>query len=75
MIRGTCYTNSVRFTYTAKHLHELVYQGWVDLQSTSLKMDEDSTRPPEEIPAAHLHLIDTRSNNRSQRMSPEKEIK
>ncbi|KAF4448149.1 hypothetical protein F53441_8407 [Fusarium austroafricanum] len=30
-------------------------------------MDEDATRAPQELPAAYLHLVDTRSDNQSQR--------
>ncbi|CAG7562947.1 unnamed protein product [Fusarium equiseti] len=33
-------------------------------------MDQDITRPPQEIPAAYLHLVDTRSNNQSQKLYP-----
>ncbi|RFN43932.1 camk protein kinase [Fusarium flagelliforme] len=33
-------------------------------------MDQDITRPPQEIPAAYLHLVDTRSNNQSQQLYP-----
>jgi meiosis-specific serine/threonine-protein kinase MEK1 len=39
-------------------------------------MDDDSARPPQEIPAAYLHSVDTRSNNQSQLLFPvyEREI-
>jgi meiosis-specific serine/threonine-protein kinase MEK1 len=36
----------------------------------SIEMDQDITRPPQEIPAAYLHLVDTRSNNQSQQLYP-----
>lgn len=35
--------------------------------SMSIEMDQAVTRPPQEVPAAYLHLVDTRSNNQSQR--------
>ncbi|KAJ4021567.1 hypothetical protein NW752_004575 [Fusarium irregulare] len=33
-------------------------------------MDQAVTRPPQEVPAAYLHLVDTRSNNQSQQLHP-----